>query len=94
MSSLSKRVVYIAAFTVLGILVQFIAHAVIETWYIGLLLEDFSRYGFGWTWETWVLIHNILSFILLAAGALAGFSAGQFWWQEIYVKRRRFWRRR
>ena len=89
-----KRNIYITAFTVLGILVQLVAHGVLETWYIGLLLQDFSRYGFGWTWQTWFMIHNIFTGVLLAAGALAGFSAGQHWWQEIYVKRRRFWRRR
>lgn len=83
-----KRVIYIAAFTFLGVLVQFIVHALIETWYIGLLLADFPRYGLGFTWETWERIHHVLSGVLLLAGALLGFSSGRFWWRRIYVEKR------
>ncbi|OGF73205.1 hypothetical protein A2W54_01755 [Candidatus Giovannonibacteria bacterium RIFCSPHIGHO2_02_43_13] len=79
-----KRLFYIASFIFLGILLQFLAHALIEVWYIGLLLSDFQRYGFGFTWSTWVLIHNVLTAVFFAAGAWIGYKEGVYWWQKIY----------
>jgi len=79
-----KRLFYIASFILLGILLQFLAHALIEMWYIGLLLSDFQRYGFGFTWDAWVMIHNILTVVFLLAGAWIGYKEGVCWWQKIY----------
>lgn len=83
-----KRNFYIVSFAILGILLQFLAHALIETWYIGLLLADFSRYGFGLTWENWVLIHNILTVLFFLAGAWIGYKEGVYWWKKIYEENR------
>lgn len=79
-----KKIVYIFLFTLLGVLAQFILHALLETWYIGLLLENFPRYGFGMLWDTWVLIHNVGTVILLVAGLSVGFRQGNYWWKRIY----------
>lgn len=79
-----KRASYLAAFTVLGILAQFLVHAGIEIWYIGRLLEDFSRYSFGFSWGEWLMIHHVGAVILVVAGALAGFRQGKYWWRKIY----------
>ncbi|OHA09743.1 MAG: hypothetical protein A3A44_02050 [Candidatus Sungbacteria bacterium RIFCSPLOWO2_01_FULL_60_25] len=81
-----KRTIYIAAFTLLGVLAQFIVHALLETWYIGLLLADFTRYGFGLAWENWEQIHHILASALFVAGPLFGFLSGRYWWRRIYVE--------
>lgn len=79
-----KRTIYIVLFSVLGIILQLLAHALIEMWYINLLLADFPRYGFGLTWETWVLIHNILTVVFFVAGAWIGYKEGIYWWRKIY----------
>ncbi|OHA09374.1 MAG: hypothetical protein A3B37_02310 [Candidatus Sungbacteria bacterium RIFCSPLOWO2_01_FULL_59_16] len=89
-----KRTVYIAAFALLGVLLQFVAHALIETWYIGLLIADFPRYGFGFSWETWERIHRVLSGVFFVAGLFFGFFSGRFWWRKIYIKRWREQRER
>ena len=88
-----KQIIYIAAFAFLGVLLQFLAHALIEIWYIGLLLRDFPRYGLGFSWEKWVLIHDVGTVIFFVAGAAFGFWQGRYWWQKIYVENHRWWRR-
>lgn len=77
-----KRTLYISAFTFLGILLQQLAHNVVEIWYIGLLIEDFDKYGFGWSWNTWFWTHHTISVILLAMGAFLGYKMGQNAWKR------------
>lgn len=79
-----KRVVYIIAFTVLGILLQFLAHAVVERWYIAKLVNDFDAYGLGLSWKQWFLAHHIVSVALFIAGAGLGFWQGLYWWPKLY----------
>lgn len=86
-----KRVMYITAFTVLGVLFQFLIHGLVETWYINLLVADYTTYGLGLSWNDWYLIHDIAAVILALAGLVCGFLSGRYWWRQIYVLRR--WRR-
>lgn len=82
-----KKIIYIILFTFLGILLQFLIHGLVEIWYIGLLINNFSRYGFGLSWPQWFIIHHIATVILFVAGALFGFWQGKFWWRRIYELR-------
>ena len=82
------KIVYVALFTFLGILLQLVIHAVVEMWYINLLVSDFSKYGLGLSWGQWFTIHHIGTAILFIAGALLGFRQGKFWWRKIYEKRK------
>lgn len=86
-----KKFIYIAAFTALGILLQFLIHAAIEIFYIRFLTADFDRYGFGLTWPQWFTIHTIFSIVLLIAGIGFGLWQGVYWWRQIYVLKR--WRK-
>lgn len=83
-----KKTVYIISFTALGMLLQFLLHAFVEMWYIGLLLRDFAAFGFGLSWDDWFMIHAILTAIFFIGGATIGFYAGKKWWQIIYVEQR------
>ncbi len=87
----SKHIIYISLFVLLGILLQLVAHAVLEIWYIDLLLSDFQRYGFGLTWEAWVQIHSVLSFVFLVFGMLFGYQQGKHWWRKIYIEHAYRW---
>lgn len=78
------KYIYIIAFALLGILLQFLVHAGIEIWYIGLLVSDFGRYSFGFTWAQWVMIHNVATVVLYIAGAVFGYWQGRYWWKRIY----------
>jgi len=79
-----KKAVYIILFTFLGIILQFLLHAVLEIWYINLLVNDFATYSLGLSWETWLLIHSIGAVVLLLAGVFFGFRQAKFWWHRIY----------
>lgn len=79
-----KKIIYIASFTFLGILFQFLIHAWVEIWYINLLITDFPRYSFRFSWQQWYTIHHIASVILLLAGIVFGFWQGKYWWRQIY----------
>ena len=79
-----KHTIYLTAFTLLGILLQFLLHAGLEIWYIGLLLKDFPAYSLGLSWAQWYIIHHVGSILLFFAGALAGFGQGKYWWRKIY----------
>lgn len=81
-----KKIIYIAAFTVLGIFVQFLIHAYIEIWYIRLLLTDFPKYGLGLSWDAWFMIHGVSTAILFLTGSIAGFWQGVYWWGKIYLR--------
>ncbi len=85
-----KKIFYIFVFTVLGLLLQFTIHAVLEIWYIRLLLTDFSFYGLGFSWAQWNTIHFILSWVLALGGGFLGFYQGKYWWNQIYVLKRYF----
>ena len=82
-----KKTIYIASFTFLGILLQFLIHGLFEAWYIGLLMSDFTKYSFGLSWSQWFLIHHTGTIILLVAGIVFGFWQGKLWWGKIYEKR-------
>ncbi|OGF82270.1 hypothetical protein A3B18_02925 [Candidatus Giovannonibacteria bacterium RIFCSPLOWO2_01_FULL_46_13] len=75
-----KRIFYIFSFTVLGILLQFLAHALLEIWYL-------NRYT---PFDGWYTFHTIAGVVLLVAGAALGFWAGVHFWRVIYVERRYF----
>ena len=80
----TKRSLYVSLFTFLGFLCQQLIHGVVEIWYTGLLLHDFSFWGFGLSWHTWILIHHILTAVLLVLGLWLGYSWGKHWWKVLY----------
>lgn len=88
----TKKIVYIAAFTALGILLGFVFHGLIEIYYIKLLLSDFSGYSFGLSWGGLFAVHKVFSAATLLGGVAFGFFSGRFWWKYIYIdkKCRRF----
>ena len=79
-----KKILYVTCFTLLGYLLGQIIHGLIEIWYIGLLTADFSRFGFGLSWDMWALIQYIQAGILFLAGILLGFWQGKHWWSRLY----------
>jgi len=80
--------VYVVAFTVFGILVSFILHAMLEVWYIDLLREDYPTFSFGWSWGTWYTIHHVGTVLLLLLGVLSGYVQGRYWWRVLYLEGR------
>jgi len=83
-----KKLIYILSFVALGILLQFLLHAWLEMWYIGLLTNNFDKYGLGLSWDFWFIIHYFFTIVLFMAGGIFGFWQGQFWWERIYEKKK------
>lgn len=91
-----KKYIYIFAWIILGILLSFIAHAVIEIAYInyffakGIILVNHTAFGYGFC-----VLSIYLQASLLILGMLGGLFAGQYFWKVIYIEKRyRFWRRK
>ncbi|MFH0852198.1 MAG: prepilin-type N-terminal cleavage/methylation domain-containing protein [bacterium] len=83
-----KKIVYIFFCVILGGLLSFILHGLIEIFVIVLLSNNFATYGLGLSWSDWFFIHTLGTIVLLAAGILGGYFLGQRWWQIIYVQKR------
>lgn len=79
----TKKIVYLIASTILGLLLSLIAHSVIEVYRIKWLLSNSKEiifYG-GCT------LTPTLQASLWVIGLVLGFFLGLFWWQKIYVER-------
>lgn len=89
-----KKTVYIFLVMVLGMILNFIAHALIETAYInsaiagGLVLTDQGIFGSYCVLPVWLQI------LLPLAGIIGGFFMGKTWWRMVYIQKRHFWRRK
>lgn len=81
-----KKILYIALFTLLGVLVQFFIHAVVEIVYIKLLLSHYEPFGLGFEFATWFTIHTIYTGVLLLLGIGVGFWQGLYWWPRLYER--------
>lgn len=83
-----KRLFYIAAFTVLGILLATLVHAALEMPALYIITSDFEHYQHSFVWEHWRIIHGWGGKLLWLLGALGGFIAGCKFWQILYVEKR------
>lgn len=79
-----KRAVYIGLFTLLGVLVSFLVHAVLEISIIYLLVADFATYNLGLSWSQWLVVHQWSSWLLLIIGIGIGLWQGVYWWEVLY----------
>jgi hypothetical protein len=83
-----KKKIYIGLFIFLGLLLQFLIHAIIEISYIVLLRANFEKYSFGFSWEQLYLIHHIGTIVLIFCGVLFGLWQGKFWWHKVCEKKK------
>jgi len=79
-----KKIVYITLFTIFGITLQFLAHALVEIVYIKLLLTQYDIFGLDLPFSTWFTIHTVFTVIFFIVGVVAGFSQGKYWWKRLY----------
>ncbi len=79
----AKKIIYLIAFIVLGLLLSFNLHALIEIAYLQLASKKdvvVTFYG-GCTLPIFVQV------LLPIIGIFSGLFAGLFWWKKIYVER-------
>jgi hypothetical protein len=88
MNNNNKKGIYIGLFVLLGILLAFIVHGLLEIWYTNKLVADFARYSMGYSWADWLRINNYVYTVLFVAGLLAGNFQGKYWWRVVYEEKR------
>lgn len=94
MNKYNKRKIYIASFAFLGILLGFLFEMLIELFYTKMLLSDFKKYSFGLSWVELEQVRDFAAILLLFGTGAWGFSAGKYWWHQIYelkVFKRHHW---
>ena|SRR6185436_5209116 len=80
-----KKNIYIFAFTVLGLLIGLLVKQIAEIYYLKLLLSDFIGYSFGLSWNELIQFNYVFTVVLMVSCGLWGYSAGKYWWKQIYV---------
>ena len=78
-----KKIIYLLASTVLGVLLSFIVHAFIEMSY----LRWAYNHNYAVTFFGGCALPPVLQTALWLAGIIGGFFLGRFWWQKVYVER-------
>ncbi len=84
-----KKTFYIFISTVLGILLSFLAHALIEV----LFLNWADKENLTVEWHEYMgkfcALPPALSISLFIAGALLGIWIGFIWWKIVYIEKKR-----
>jgi len=83
-----KRAVYVGLFTILGVLVSFLIHGLLEIGIVHLLVTDFASYNLGLSWAQWFAVHRWGSLLQLIVGVAIGFWQGIYWWNVLYTDSR------
>lgn len=78
-----KKVVYLIASTVLGLLLSLWAHAFIEMSYLSWAGSQGRLVAF----YGGCALHPALQIVIWLLGAIGGFYLGRFWWRKVYIER-------
>jgi len=80
-----KKTVYIILTIILGLILSFLAHAIIEIFYINYFLgKGISPKPSTLTSKCF--LPSFLQIFLLIAGLFGGYFLGQKWWKKVYGK--------
>jgi len=83
-----KKTIYFVAVAFFGMLLSFIAHGLIEIWYLNRAIEK----GSPVTWTSYFRLGSCalpvyLQYGLFLAGLIGGLLLGRYWWHKIYEKK-------
>jgi hypothetical protein len=79
----TKKTIYLIASTILGLLLSFIAHILIEINY----LKWISNHKLVVSFYNGCALLPAFQIGLFLLGAIGGFFLGRFWWRKIYIER-------
>jgi hypothetical protein len=81
-----KKTIYIILAMILGVILSFIAHAVIEICYLSYsFYKGTSPEPSSLTSQCY--LPSALQVILVLAGLVGGYFLGRFWWQKVYGRK-------
>lgn len=72
----------------LGYLISFLVHALIEIPVLGLVTGAPGAYGDNIIWLYWGVIHGTVGALLSLGGVTLGWLSGRKFWQILYVEQR------
>lgn len=78
-----KKTVYLSASVVLGVMLSFLAHAIIEMIYLRLASSQDWPVSFHYG----CALPLVLSYGLFIIGIIGGYFLGRYWWRWIYIDR-------
>jgi len=81
-----KKTVYVSLTMVLGLILSFLAHALIEIFYINYSLSKGIVLKPSFLTSKCYL-PSIFQIFLILAGLLGGYFLGQKWWKKVYSKK-------
>lgn len=84
-----KKALYVFLFTVLGLLLAAVLHAVIEAPILWIITGDFEQYQDSFIWQNWTLLHRYVGGFIWLLGAGGGMFAGFHFWQVVYIQQGR-----
>lgn len=79
-----KKATYICASTILGVLLSFLVHAIIEMGYLSWAEKN----NFAVTFYRGCALPIVLQILLIVGGVVGGFHLGRYWWRMVYVESR------
>lgn len=81
-----KKIVYIICTMILGSLLAFIVHSLLEIWFIERLIEE----GLSpQSYKIFILptfLHPSLTIFIMLSFLTLGYFTGQAWWRIVYVE--------
>ncbi len=80
----TKRVIYITAFTILGLMLGFVAHLLVELAVFTAIDRNWHYITLGLTRSDWIDVRYIAFGLWLAFGLIFGFRQGIYWWDYLY----------
>jgi hypothetical protein len=80
-----KKIFYITAFGILGLLIAALIHFSVEIVALKLIFGNAANAETFW-WQEWQLLHAIFSVVTWAGGLLVGMVAGFYFWDGYGTK--------
>jgi hypothetical protein len=78
-----KKVIYLAAFICLGLLLSFNLHSLMEISYLELV----ARHNLAVHFYGICALSPVIQILLSASGIILGLYSGLYWWRKIYIER-------
>lgn len=76
-----KKIFYIFACGLLGLLVSTILHGLIEILALGIIFGQPEKFIETIWWQKWSVIHDGISYLLWVSGVGGGIILGLKWWE-------------
>lgn len=80
------KVVYLASAIIFWLGLGVICHALIEYPLLFFLTKNFTLYSMGISYDAWLSLHTVFSFLVLCFSLSAGIYFGLIWYDYIYIK--------